>query len=205
MRILPLSTDMPTTVCLVRHGETDWNYTRRYQGWADIPLNALGFEQAEVVARAIAGEEWDAIVSSPLARAKATAEAIARALGIHQIEEDGDLRERGYGEAEGLTLEEREARWPGAEWPGLESWETMAARAMVALDRIVHRHAGERVLVVCHGGLINAVLTAVSGGEHGSGITIILNTARTTLLHDGAGWTLKTVTDASHLEPALER
>ncbi len=203
-----MTTDSPTsltTICLVRHGETDWNYTRRYQGWTDIPLNAVGLEQAEVVARAIGNERWDAIVSSPLARAKATADAIAQALGIDEIEEDGDLRERGYGEAEGLTLEEREAKWQGADWPGLEPWETMAARAMGAIDRIVGRHAGERVLVVCHGGLINAVLTAVSGGEHGSGITIILNTARTTILHDGAGWTLETVTDASHLELALER
>lgn len=194
---------LPTTLCLVRHGETDWNSTRRYQGWTDIPLNALGLEQAEVVARAIAGEEWDAIVSSPLVRAKATAEAIARALGIDEIDEDSDLRERGYGEAEGLTLEEREARWAGPEWPGLESWDVMAERAMAALGRVVERHAGQRVLVVCHGGVINAVLTSVSGGEHGSGITIILNTARTSLVHDGNRWTVKTVTDASHLDLAI--
>ncbi len=188
-----------TTICLVRHGETDWNFTRRYQGWSDIPLNALGIEQAGIVALAIAGEEWDAIVSSPLARARRTAEAIAAALGIEQIEEDADLRERGYGEAEGLTLEEREAKWIGAEWPGLEPWEVMADRAMSALDRIVERHAGKRVLVVCHGGLINAVLTRVSAGEHGTGITIILNTARTTIVHNGEGWSVETVTDASHL------
>ncbi len=195
--------DQTTTICLVRHGETDWNFTRRYQGWADIPLNDVGLEQAEVVARAVAGEEWDAIVSSPLARARATAGAIATALGIGEIEDDSDLRERGYGEAEGLTLEEREAKWAGPEWPGLEPWDTMADRAMAALGRVVERHAGKRVLVVCHGGVINAVLTSVSGGEHGSGITIILNTARTTLVHDGDGWTVETVTDASHLEMAL--
>lgn len=194
-----------TTICLVRHGETDWNYTRRYQGWSDIPLNALGFEQAEIVARVIGVEEWDAIVSSPLARAKSTALAIARALDIDDIEEDADLRERGYGDAEGLTLEEREARWPGTEWPGLEPWDVMADRAMAALERIAARHAGQRVLVVCHGGLINAVLTRVSNGEHGTGITIILNTARTTILHDGAAWSVQTVTDASHLELAVER
>jgi len=189
----------PTTICLIRHGETDWNDTRRYQGWSDIPLNVLGLEQAGIVARAMAGEQWDAIVSSPFDRALKTAEAIAAALNIDQIEEDADLRERGYGDAEGLTLEEREARWPGPEWPGLESWDAMAERAMAALDRIVARHAGQRVLVVCHGGLINAVLTRISNGEHGTGITIILNTARTTILHDGAAWTVETVTDASHL------
>jgi len=194
-----------TTICLVRHGETDWNYTRRYQGWADIPLNALGLEQAQLVARVIGDEEWDAIVSSPLARAKRTAEAIAAVLGIDEIEEDADLRERGYGEAEGMTLEEREARWAGPDWPGLEPWDAMADRAMAALERIVVRHAGKRVLVVCHGGLINAVLTRTSNGEHGTGITVILNTARTTLVHDGERWKVETVTDASHLEVALER
>ena len=195
--------DQTTTICLVRHGETDWNFTRRYQGWADILLNDVGLEQAEVVARAIAGEEWDAIVSSPLARARSTAGSIATALGLGEIEDDSDLRERGYGEAEGLTLEEREARWAGPEWPGLEPWDVMADRAMAALGRVVERHAGKRVLVVCHGGVINAVLTSVSGGEHGSGITIILNTARTTLVHDGDGWRVETVTDASHLEVAV--
>ena len=68
-----------TTICLVRHGETDWNLHRRYQGWEDIPLNETGRGQAQVVALAIAGEEWDAIVASPLSRAYATAQAIATA------------------------------------------------------------------------------------------------------------------------------
>lgn len=195
----PLS---PTVICLVRHGETDWNFSRRYQGWADIPLNDLGLRQAELVARTIAGEQWDAIVSSPLSRAMQTARAIAAASAIESIEEESDLRERGYGEAEGLTLEEREARWPGAEWPGLEPWDVMADRVMAAFDRIVARHAGRRVLVVCHGGVINAVLATVSGGEYGTEVTIILNTARTTLIHDGTAWSVETVTDASHLEAA---
>ncbi len=185
-----------TTICLVRHGETDWNYTRRYQGWSDIPLNDLGHEQAAVVARALAEEHWDAIVSSPLGRAMRT----AAALDIDEIETDPDLRERSYGDAEGLTLEEREAKWSGPEWPGLEAWDAVAERAMAALGRIVERHRGQRVLVVCHGGLINAVLTTVSNGEHGTGITLILNTARTTVTHDGDAWRVETVTDASHLE-----
>jgi len=189
-----------TTICLVRHGETDWNLNRRYQGWEDIPLNEAGLGQARVVAQTIAGEEWDAIVTSPLSRARQTAEAIAAALGIDEIMEDPDLRERGYGEAEGLTLQERLAKWSDDTWPGLEPWEVMQARAMAALARVAARHAGQRVLVVCHGGLINAVLAEVSNGEHGHGITVIQNTARTTLHHGPDGWDIHTVTDASHLE-----
>ena len=199
-----MSLSNTTTLCLVRHGETDWNLNRRYQGWEDIPLNETGLEQAELVAQAIAREpRWHALVSSPLSRALQTARAISERAGIAEISEDADLRERAYGEAEGLTAAEREAKWPGLlEWPGLERQDVMTARAMRALDRVVQRHPGGRVLVVAHGGLINAVLHQVSGGEVGTGITIILNTARTTLLRNDAGWEIETVTDASHLELA---
>jgi broad specificity phosphatase PhoE len=197
-----------TTISLVRHGETDWNLNRRYQGWEDIPLNDTGRAQAQLVAQAIAQEpRWDAIYSSPLSRALSTAQAIAELSGMDEIVEDPDLRERFYGEAEGLTADEREAKWPGLlTWPGLEAQEVMTQRAMGALERVAERHVGGRVLVVAHGGLINAVLHQVSGGEVGTGITIILNTARTILLRDDMGWEIETVTDASHLElAAMER
>ncbi|HYI24706.1 MAG TPA: histidine phosphatase family protein, partial [Thermomicrobiales bacterium] len=148
-----------TTICLVRHGETDWNFTRRYQGQTDIPLNPVGLAQAENVARIIAAEPaWDVIVSSPLSRALQTAQTIAGATGIDPIRLEADIRERGYGDAEGLTLEEREARWSGTDWPNLEPYEAMQLRGVAALDRIATDHAGLRVLVVCHGGLMNAVL-----------------------------------------------
>jgi uncharacterized phosphatase len=192
-----------TTICLVRHGETDWNFTRRYQGWEDIPLNETGLGQAQVVALAIAGEEWDVVVASPLSRAYATAQAIATAsqsLHPDEIVTDADLRERGYGDAEGMTLEERTARWPGNDWPNLEVYDVMADRAMAALDRVVAAYPGQRVLVVCHGGLINAVLARISGGEVGTGKTVILNTARTFLTNSDGVWSIDVVTDASHLE-----
>ena len=192
-----------TTVCLVRHGETEWNFTRRYQGWEDIPLNETGEEQARVVAMAIASEQWDAIVASPLSRAFQTARAIAEASALldpDEIATDVDLRERGYGAAEGLTAEERMARWPENDWPGLEDYDLMADRAMAALGRVVERHAGKRVLVVCHGGLINAVLARISNGEVGTGKTVILNTARSFLTHADGTWSIDVVTDASHLE-----
>lgn len=192
-----------TTVCLVRHGETDWNLHGRYQGWADIPLNQTGVGQARVVGTALAAESWDAIVSSPLSRAMQTAQAIVDAsTRLPDIVTDANLRERGYGEAEGMTLEEREARWSGQTWPGLEPLDVMTARAMTALNQVVEQNVGGRVLVVCHGGLINAVLKEVSGGEVGTGVTIILNTSRSILLHGEGSWQIDTVTDASHLELA---
>lgn len=191
-----------TTICLVRHGETDWNLHHRYQGQADIPLNATGHEQARRVAGAIGDDGWDAIVSSPLSRAMATARAIAEIAGIDEnaIERESDLAERSYGHAEGLTLAEREARFPDANWPGLEEWDDVAKRAMLALERIEDRHAGERVLVVCHGGVINAILAVITKGEMGTGKTVIINTARTTLVREGDTWAVESVNVVDHLE-----
>lgn len=189
-----------TTLLLVRHGETDWNLTHRYQGTTDIPLNETGRDQARRVAERVGDERWDAIVSSPLSRAMETACAIAAITGIETIEEDPDLIERAYGEAEGLTLAEREGAWPGGEWPGLESWDDVATRTMTAIERIAARHPGQRVIVVCHGGVINSILAVLSKGELGTGKTVILNTSLTTLTKRGDEWTIGTVNDAAHLE-----
>ena len=71
-----------TELCLVRHGQTDWNRLEIIQGREDNPLNALGRQQAEESAAFLSQEEWDVIVSSPLSRAVQTAQAIATACGI---------------------------------------------------------------------------------------------------------------------------
>ena len=196
----PTSPGTPTTLCLVRHGETEWNLTRRYQGTTDIPLNDKGRAQARRVAEALGGERWDAIVSSPLSRAMETARAIAATTGIETIEEDRDLQERAYGEAEGLTLAEREKTWPGGDWPGLESWDDVATRVMIAIERIAAAHPGRRVIVVCHGGVINTILAVLSKNELGTGKTVILNTSRTTVTRTGDGWTIDSVNETGHLE-----
>lgn len=203
-RITPMS-DSITTIYLVRHGETDWNVQRKYQGTTDIPLNALGREQAAALGSWLA-EEPDrfpgtAIHSSPLSRAFATAQAIADARGITTIVPDPDAMERGYGVAEGYTLEEREARWPGGDWEGLEPWENVARRAMRAIDRVAVERPGEETFVVCHGGLINAILAELSSGELGTGKTTIVNTSITSITHDGTGWTLVAYNEIPHLEP----
>ena len=187
-------------LCLVRHGETEWNLTHRYQGTTDIPLNETGREQAQRVAEALGQERWDAIVSSPLSRAMETARAIAATTGIATIEQDRALQERAYGEAEGLTLAEREKTWPGGEWPGLEPWDDVATRTMTAIERIANHHAGKRVLVVCHGGVINSILAVLSKNELGTGKTVILNTSLTTLTRSGDEWEIGAVNVVRHLE-----
>ena len=190
-----------TELCLVRHGETEWNRNGLYQGTSDIPLNVLGIEQARLASVRLAGERWDAVISSPLSRAKATAQAIADAIGIEPIELLPDLQERAYGDAEGLTIAEREERWPEESWPNLESVESTWARGANILRRIVDNYLGKRVIVVSHGGLINAILREVTDGELGTGVTRILNVSLTCILSDddGASWTVDVVSDADHL------
>jgi len=147
---------------LVRHGETDWNAQRRIQGATDIPLNDRGRAQAAHAADLLARRGWDAVISSPLSRAYETASIIAARVGLPEPETDPRLVERNYGEAEGLTIEEVDERFPGgAEPPGRERPEAVAARAMAALVDIAEAHPEQAVIVVAHGGLIRQVLNTV--------------------------------------------
>jgi uncharacterized phosphatase len=191
-----------THIQLIRHGETDWNVQTRYQGSSDIPLNDTGRAQAAALAESMKGESWDHIVASPLSRAMDTAKAVAGAIGIPESEIVPDKRvmERAYGEAEGLTIEEREAKFPDGDWPGLETWEDSALRGMNAIEDLAKERPGQRILVVCHGGLINAILATISHGEVGTGKSVILNTSRTDLFHDGETWTIGEISAVPHLE-----
>lgn len=141
-----------TTLLLVRHGETDWNAERRWQGHADVPLNERGREQVRALADELAGEEIDAIYASDLSRARDTAEAVAARLGIPVVT-DPDLREIDVGPIEGMTAEESKAF---TDWQG-EPKEAHALRILGALDRIAERHPTEHVLVVTHGGSMRRV------------------------------------------------
>jgi len=103
-----------TTLLLVRHGETDWNAERRWQGHADVPLNERGREQARALAEQLAGESVDAIYSSDLSRARDTADILGARLDVPVVV-DADLREIDVGPVEGLTAEESAAfdGWQG--------------------------------------------------------------------------------------------
>lgn len=157
---------------LVRHGETDWNKQHRIQGRTDIPLNDTGRAQAEATGRLLARRQWDAVVSSPLSRAFETADIIAAAVGLPEPSTDPAIVERNYGEAEGLNEAELIARFPtrGA-IPGRETPEEVAGRALPALLQIARERPGQAVIVVCHGGVIRAVLGVVDPEGHHGAIT----------------------------------
>jgi broad specificity phosphatase PhoE len=141
-----------TTLLLVRHGETDWNAERRWQGHADVPLNERGRTQAHALAEQLSDAAIDAIYSSDLSRARDTAEIVGAQIGIAVLV-DGDLREIDVGPIEGLTAEEASA-FDG--WQG-EPKDAHAERVLEALRRIAERHPDERVLVVTHGGSMRRV------------------------------------------------
>lgn len=138
-----------TTLLLVRHGETDWNAERRWQGHADVPLNARGREQAAALAEQLADDGIDAIYTSDLSRARVTAEIVGARLGVPVVA-DPDLREIDVGSREGLTGE-IDRPWDG------EDSEAHAARILAAVRRIAETHPTGRVLVVTHGGSMRRV------------------------------------------------
>lgn len=192
---------MTTEFLLIRHGETDWNIDQRYQGTSNTPLNATGVQQAAALAEQMAGEQWDVMASSPLLRAWNTALPVAAAIGIaaDQIIPDENLIERHYGIAEGLTLPEREARFPGELWDGLESRDDLCVRSMRAMEDYLARFADKRIIIVTHGTWIKSVLEIVTKGEFGYGTSVILNTSRTSITHDGSGWHAGQISLAPHL------
>lgn len=192
-----------TSISLIRHGVTDWNYAGRVQGRSDIPLAPEGEHQARAVAERLAGELWDAIYSSPLKRAYQTALVIARRTGHHQVVTDARLKERNMGEAEGMPDIDLPALWPGVAWddlPGMEPVAALAARAHDALAEIALRHPRGRVICVAHGSLINAFLRSLlPPGETAAFDTHPRTVSITTVRYDGKRFTQESAPDHRHL------
>ena len=154
-----------TTLLLARHGESDWNAQKRWQGHADRPLTRRGRGQATALAERLDAFPLAAIYSSDLLRARETAAAVARRRGL-EISCRDDLREVDVGSWSGRSRDELEAaapeevaRWLDGDkgWEGGESYEQMADRVVAAVTEIAAAHPGEHVLVVTHGGCVRAV------------------------------------------------
>lgn len=172
--IAPKNDNLVTTICIIRHGETDWNKSGRLQGSEDIELNDSGRSQAIQIAGYFATENWDMVVSSPLKRALETAQIIATHIGVNTIHVVDELKERSYGSASGLLPEERRHRFPNG-IPDQEEFEHLRERAMVGLNKIAKEFNGKRIIAVSHGGLINSILYTISEGEFGSFKTRLQN------------------------------
>jgi broad specificity phosphatase PhoE len=163
----------PVELWLVRHGQTDWNLQKRFQGHSDIPLNALGLSQARELAAHLDGSPITAIYSSDLIRARVTAETVAEKYAL-PVSTDTRLREIDMGDREGRSAEELRAKNPHF-WekslslegeriaPGGESLADVARRVQNFANEIAARHTGQVVMVVLHG-LSMGVLRCLAAG-----------------------------------------
>jgi alpha-ribazole phosphatase len=158
---------------LTRHGQTDWNIARRYQGQSDTPLNEKGIRQAEQLAKRLSTETIHAIYASDLSRAMNTAKAIAVFHSLH-IHPDARLRELSFGDWEGMTYEEMSAHSPelfdawmkdalNISTPNGETHQQLAERVQAAFDDIKARHKDETILIVGHSGSMQTLLSLTLG------------------------------------------
>lgn len=205
---------MPTRVSLIRHGETDWNVSGRWQGQAAVPLNENGRQQAALLGEHLrpSAHEITAIFTSDSSRAVQTAELITTHIG-QPIQLDHRLREIDLGEWQGMTNEEVEA-WDiervkyvrsdsfNIPRPGGESFSQVADRALAAIQEYVAQHPNGHILVVSHGGTIRSVLVRL--GLKPAHENLIENTSLTALVHaadsaDSVVWKLDVFNLMDHL------
>lgn len=181
----------PCTLCIVRHGQTDWNSKRLVQGHQDIPLNDEGKRQAFEISEQLKQHQFSAVFSSDLSRAKETAEIITR---FHRlaIEINPELRERYFGEYEGVLWDEIEKlkdATGGWSLPTVESNEQMERRVQQFLTTVVKRFQGQHVLVVTHGGVLHTIFSLFQLNGHNA--LKISNTGYVQISHSNGKFTLE--------------
>ncbi len=202
-------------IILIRHGITEWNAQRRYQGHADMPLNALGREQARLAGerlRAMQGLHIHAMYSSDTARAWQTAQIIGEHVGI-QPQPMLDLREIDVGQWSGLTVEERNRLFPDSVrdcerdpintvLPGGESRVQLQQRALRAFNQIIEAHQPEEtVLAVSHAGTMRTILCHYLGMDLAYNERLKINhCSLTELRYKRDNWRVHRVNDAAHIE-----
>jgi broad specificity phosphatase PhoE len=157
---------------LVRHGETEWNLQRRYQGQSNVPLSAFGRQQAERMAERLARQKIDAVYASDLERARETATIIAAKHGL-TVYTEPRLRELKFGVLEGLTFDEAQIQYPGM----IEAWladfnhppqdaetiDMFHARMSSLLEDLKRKHDEQILLLVGHGGSLSEILRVILG------------------------------------------
>lgn len=188
-----------TTICLVRHGETNWNIKGMIQGQTDIPLNQVGEKQAKQCGRYLNSSNFDVIVSSPLKRAKKTTQLINESLNLPVIYEN-DLKERYFGIAEGKSKIELIKQFPEQVYPNQEPRLALNKRVMTAVNTIIESYPNQNVLVIAHGAVINSILSSVSNHEMGSRITTLKNGSFTTLNINEPIWLIESANQIAHLD-----
>lgn len=210
--MVEIPTKPRTRICLVRHGETEWNAERRIQGQIDIGLNAIGQGQAAAAGRWLKGAGIAALYSSDLKRAWTTALAIGVALGLTPSAAP-EMRERRYGVFEGLTYAEAREKHPAGyaafegrnadyDFENGESLKAMYTRVTDKLQRIAAAHPGQNVVIVLHGGVLDVINRFVRGNSLETPRDFLIPNAGINWISvlDGH-WHLETWGETAHLEP----
>jgi probable phosphoglycerate mutase len=179
-------------VWVARHGQTEWSAAGRHTSSTDVPLTAVGEQEAIALGTMLRPEHFDLVESSPRQRALRTAE-----LAGFEPTVDNDLVEWDYGELEGLTTDQIKAKYPGwsiwhGPWPGGETAEQVAARADRAVQRARALPSGGKALLFAHGHLLRVLAARWLGQPAASGRFFMLGTATLSVL----GW--------EHSGPAVE-
>lgn len=201
-----------TTLHLVRHGQTEGNARHLFIGSTDLPLDPLGERQARQVGSRFSGIEIDTLISSPMQRARQTAAEISLTTG-KPVEVVQGLSEIDFGALEGYTIEQVLDQFPAMrsklsaienidlEWPEGESRFTFYDRVLTTFLGILERHAGTTVTVVCHGGVIGALIAMVEGGSPSDYATYgFQNCSITTLVVTQDQILVRLRNDYSHLD-----
>jgi probable phosphoglycerate mutase len=206
----------PTTTFLLRHGQSTLSVDKRFNGSSDPPLTAVGVAQAEATAARLlrltdGGQGFAAVVSSPLRRARHTAEIAAAALGL-DVHVEAGFRETAFGAWEGATYAEVVAGWPQelAAWhasidvapPGGESFADTERRVRAARDRLIIDFPGQRLLVVAHVSPIKVLTWLALGASPAALFRTSLDLASLTEVdwYPDGGSVLRRFNDAAHLE-----
>jgi broad specificity phosphatase PhoE len=200
-----------TTLFLVRHGRTGWNKEQIFRGSKDIPLDEVGRTEARLVGERLKGEVIKGVYSSPLSRARETAEAIA---GFHNVEVQSleGLIDLHFGEWEGLSREEVEKRYPNLykQWeqephrvifPGGEGLDAVSSRAMKAVEEILKQHPEETVVMASHRVVLKVLICALLGLDNSHFWNIAQDTTALNCFHhrDGA-WICNFLNDTCHVQ-----
>jgi probable phosphoglycerate mutase len=205
---------MSTRICIVRHGETEWNVEKRIQGHLDIPLNSTGRAQALAMAFSASHHRFQAVFSSDLSRASATAHALAQRQGL-EVRLMPQFRERNYGIFQGLTATEASHRFPKAheryqrrdpdyDFETGETLHDLVGRVAEGIDFLVRHHAGQTLALVSHSGVLDILYRKSMGRElDGPRDFVIPNCALNWFHFDGHAWRLEKWADRHYLHQVL--
>ena len=204
---------MSTKILIIRHGETAWNRNQIFRGIYDIPLNENGKQQAELAAQALKGIKIDAAYTSPLSRAKESAEIITKSFGISPVIHNGFI-DMDYGEWTGKENSEVAKLWPDehAAWianphtvrpPGGTTLKEIFNNSFTAMEELTKKHSGETIAIFSHR-VVNKVLIigALSLGLEQFPFIIQGNCCINQIERISSGYLIHSINDVSHIKNA---